>query len=48
LHFEEVALKELFYNGLKEGVKDLLLMLPEVTTLYEYQKQVVKCNIQLF
>jgi hypothetical protein len=43
--FDELALKELFYDGLKEGVKDLLLTLPEVTTLYKYQKQAVKCDI---
>jgi hypothetical protein len=46
--FDELALKELFYDGCKEGVKDLLLMHPEVITLYKYQKQAVKCDILLF
>jgi hypothetical protein len=41
--FDKLALKELFDDGLKE--EDLLLTLPEVTTLYEYQKQAVKCDI---
>jgi hypothetical protein len=34
--FDKLALKEFFYDGLKEGVKDLLLMLSKVTTLYMY------------
>jgi hypothetical protein len=37
--FDELALRELFYDGLKDGVKDLLLTLPDITSLYDYQKQ---------
>jgi hypothetical protein len=46
--FDELALRELFYDGLKDGVKDLLVTLPNVTSLYNYQKQAIKCDIRLF
>jgi hypothetical protein len=31
--FHELALHKLFYDGLKDGVKDLLLTLPDITSL---------------
>jgi hypothetical protein len=37
--FDELTLKQLFYDRLKEEVKNILLTLPEVTTLYEYPKK---------
>jgi hypothetical protein len=47
--FDELALHKLFYyNGLKDGVKDLLLTLPSITSLYDYQKQAIKCDLCLF
>jgi hypothetical protein len=32
-HFNKLALSKLFYNSLKNGVKDLLLTLPDITSL---------------
>jgi hypothetical protein len=46
--FDELALHKLFYDGLKDRVKDLLLTLPNVTSLYDNQKQAIKCDIRLF
>jgi hypothetical protein len=42
------VLCKLFYDRLKDGVKDLLLTLPDITSLYNYQKQAIKCDIRLF
>jgi hypothetical protein len=46
--FNGLALCKLFNDRLKDGVKDLLLTLPDLTLLYDYQKQAIKCDIRLF
>ena len=44
--YDDNAKRELFYDGLKEGVKDLLLTMPDEPDFTKYQAQAVKCDIR--
>jgi hypothetical protein len=44
----DMALVRQFHWGLKEDVKDLLLTMPDVSTLLEAISQAVKCDNRLF
>ena len=48
INWDEPALISQFYSGLRDGVKDLLLILPDLSTLDEAINQAVKCNNRLF
>ena len=48
INWDEPALISQFYSGLQDGVKDLLLTLPDPLTLDEAINQAVKCDNRLF
>ena len=48
INWDESTLISQFYSGLQDGVKDLLLTLPDPSTLDEAINQVVKCDNRLF
>ena len=48
INWNELALIIQFYSGLQDGVKDLLLTLPDLSTLDKAISQVVKCDNRLF
>ena len=48
INWDEPALISQFYSGLQDGVKDLLLTLPDPSTLDEAINQAVKCDNCLF
>ena len=48
INWDEAALISQFYYGLQDGVKDLLLTLPDSSTLDKAINQAVKCNNRLF
>ena len=47
INWDELALISQFYFGLQDGVKDLLLTLPDLLTLDEAINQAVKCDNRL-
>lgn len=48
INWDEPALISQFYYGLQDGVKDLLLTLPDPLTLDEAINQAIKCDNRLF
>ena len=48
INWDEPALISQFYFGLQDGVKDLLLTLPDRLTLDEAINQAMKCDNRLF
>ena len=48
INWDELALISQFYSNLQDGVKDLLLTLPDPSTLDEAINQAVKCDNRLF
>ena len=48
INWDEPALISQFYSGLQDGVKNLLLTLPDPSTLDEAINQAVKCDNRLF
>lgn len=45
---DQVALIDLYSNGLKENVKDLLLNFPKPTTVHELQSNAIDCDERLY
>ena len=48
INWDELASISQFYSGLQNGVKDLLLTLPDPLTLNEAINQAMKCDNRLF
>ena len=48
INWDESTLINQFYSGLQDGVKDLLLTLPDPSTLDKAINQAVKCDNRLF
>ena len=48
INWDELALISQFYFGLQDGVKDLLLTLPSLSTLDKVINQAMKCENRLF
>ena len=48
INWDEPTLISQFYSGLQDGIKDLLLTLPNPSTLDEAINQAMKCNNRLF
>ena len=48
INWDELALISQFYSSLQDGIKDLLLTLPDPSTLNEAINQAIKCDNHLF